>query len=147
MGSNNLLTLLVTFESANNGQWRIASREATATETNVLTGPAGAFAPYLQFDVVSSGLRGDYNSDGLIDAADYTVWRNKLGTPGLMNEEVSPGETDIADYLYWRLRYGATDFGGAGGMQGLAPVPEPNAVATLVVAALAMALVGHQFNR
>ncbi len=28
--------------------------------------------------VVTSGLAGDYNNDGAVDAADYTVWRNNL---------------------------------------------------------------------
>jgi hypothetical protein len=140
MGSNNLLTLLISTQDSTTGQWRIASREATATETSVLTGPAGTFAPYLEFDVVSNGLKGDYNNDGVIDAVDYTVWRNKLGTPGLMNEEVSPGETDIADYLYWRLRYGATDPGGAGGVQGLAAVPEPSAAAMVLIAMFVAAI-------
>ena len=27
----------------------------------------------------AAGLPGDYNNDGKVDAADYTVWRNHLG--------------------------------------------------------------------
>src|SRR5262249_52518370 len=36
MGSNNLLTLLLSYQDSSNGQWRIASREATQTATGVL---------------------------------------------------------------------------------------------------------------
>ncbi len=79
MGSNNLLTLLISFQNSATGQWRIASREATATETSVLTGAAGSFASFLQFDIVhqTSGVDGDYNDNGVVDAADYTVWRQR----------------------------------------------------------------------
>ncbi len=31
-------------------------------------------------DVAPAGAIGDYNSDGVVNAADYTVWRNNLGT-------------------------------------------------------------------
>lgn len=58
---------------------------------------------------VTPGVQGDYNSDGVVDAADYTVWRDNLGGPGLPNEGgVSPGVVNQADYLFWRSRYGAT---------------------------------------
>ena len=40
-------------------------------------------------------LAGDYNNDGIVDAADYTVWRDSLesGTP-LLNETASLGTVD-----------------------------------------------------
>ena len=34
----------------------------------------------------SVGLAGDYNDDGVVDAADYTVWRDNLGGTSLLNE-------------------------------------------------------------
>ncbi len=46
---------------------------------------------------------GDYNDDGLVDAADYVVWRK--GGP-LLNEVESFGVTDDADHAYWRTQYG-----------------------------------------
>jgi hypothetical protein len=57
----------------------------------------------------SVGVQGDYNGDGAVNAADYTVWRDNLGGPGLPNEGgISPGTVDQADYTFWRSRYGAT---------------------------------------
>ncbi|QDV77739.1 PEP-CTERM sorting domain-containing protein [Botrimarina mediterranea] len=129
MGDNDLLTLLVSYGASANGQWRIASREATATETSALTGPAGTFAARLDFDVTYGGVLGDYNDDGVVDAADYTVWRDSGSAP-LPNEEVSPGVNDIADYLYWAERYGATDTG-----LPATAVPEPATL--LMIAAVA----------
>jgi hypothetical protein len=136
MGTNNLLTLLISVDASSNGQWRIASREATQTDTGVLTGAVGSFAAYLQFDVVVPVVQGDYNSNGVVDAADYTVWRDRQGMSSLTNEEVSPNTVDVADYLYWRERFGATTPGGAGALA-VAAVPEPAAWALLLFGTLA----------
>jgi hypothetical protein len=138
MGDYDLLTLLVSFGVSGNGQWRIASREATATETSVLTGPAGSFAAKLNFDVTYGGVLGDYNDDGVVNAADYTVWRDAAPTAVLPNEEVSPGGTDIADYLYWAERYGATDTG-----LPATAIPEPTTT-LLMLAAIAVANVSRR---
>jgi hypothetical protein len=52
MGSNNLLTILISTASATNGQWRIASKEATALDGGSPTGNAGDFAAILEVNVV-----------------------------------------------------------------------------------------------
>jgi hypothetical protein len=48
---------------------------------------------------------GDYNGNGIVDAADYVVWRN--GGP-LQNEvpETTPGTVTSEDYDAWRARFG-----------------------------------------
>ncbi|MEN0111292.1 MAG: hypothetical protein AAF805_11275, partial [Planctomycetota bacterium] len=74
-------------------------------------------------------LPGDYNADGTVDAADYTVYRDALaGVPGvtLQNETASSGEVDQADYTAW-----ADNFGAASAVA----VPEPLS-ATLAAAGL-----------
>jgi hypothetical protein len=143
MGQHDLLTLLITFDQPSNGQWRIMSREATTSETGVLTGNAGDFAPFLDFIVDTSGgtgVRGDYNDDGIVNAADYVVWRNSAGGEGLVNEEVSPQTVDIADYLYWRERFGATDSGAPASGAKLQAIPEPTGLGLLL--GLAVPLTG-----
>jgi hypothetical protein len=51
---------------------------------------------------------GDYNQNGVVDAADYVVWRHNIGPGTIPNEAgVSPGTVDEADYNYWRSRFGA----------------------------------------
>ncbi|QDU89092.1 hypothetical protein Pla175_24780 [Pirellulimonas nuda] len=80
---------------------------------------------------------GDYNEDGTVDAADYTVWRDNLGTLITLPNEgvgVTPGEVTSDDYEFWK-----TQFGGAPGPVVVATgVPEPGsfAVALLALAAL-----------
>jgi pectate lyase len=70
-------------------------------------------------------LAGDYNDDGTVDAADYTVWRDRLasGMP-LVNETASLGVVDAADYDAWKANFGATGGSGSAGQTNSA-VPEP----------------------
>lgn len=77
-------------------------------------------------------LDGDFNFDGAVDAADYTVWRDTQGAtgPGLVADANGDGVVDGLDYAVWQGNYGATLAGGAGA------VPEP---ASVVVALLALA--------
>ncbi len=65
-------------------------------------------------------LLGDYNGNGVVDAADYTVWRNRLGGTSLLND-ATPDTVDLADYNYWKSHFGAT----LSGSGSVAAVPEP----------------------
>lgn len=75
-----------------------------------------------------AGLLGDYNQDGTINAADYTVYRNRkagIGGTTLPNDAGAPGVT-IDDYNYWKLHYGEPN--GSGSAFGGSEVPEPAAL-------------------
>lgn len=51
----------------------------------------------------------DYNSDGNVNAADYTVWRDTLGsTTDLRADGDENGTVEAADYEFWRTRFGET---------------------------------------
>jgi autotransporter-associated beta strand protein len=58
---------------------------------------------------------GDYNEDGVVNAADYAVWRNHLGeTFTLPNEDEdaeTPGVVDEEDYNFWRDNFGNRNVG------------------------------------
>ncbi|MCA9241560.1 MAG: hypothetical protein KDA37_15225, partial [Planctomycetales bacterium] len=54
-------------------------------------------------------LAGDYNADGVVNAADYTVYRDSLGSQeNLAADGSHNGVVDQDDYLVWRDNYGAT---------------------------------------
>jgi hypothetical protein len=91
-------------------------------------------------DIVE-GLLGDYNNNGIVDAADYTIWRDHLGqTFQLQNEGPdSPGEVTIEDYNLWVSQFGLSS--GAAASSGLAAVPEPAALLLSVFVALAATLI------
>jgi hypothetical protein len=54
------------------------------------------------------GPTGDYNGDGMVDAADYTLWRDSLGTTG--SSLAADGNNNLlidpADYTIWRSNFG-----------------------------------------
>lgn len=71
------------------------------------------------------GFSADYNLDGVVDAADYTLWRSTLGDTVVAFDGADGngnGEVDEADYRFWRIQYGTvTDAGSASATV----VPEP----------------------
>ncbi|MEQ8850129.1 hypothetical protein [Botrimarina sp.] len=68
-----------------------------------------------------TGLPGDYNDDGFVDAADYTVWR----------DGDSP-DSSQAGYDLWADNYGSSASAAAG-------VPEPTAAVLLAIGSLWLA--------
>ena len=68
---------------------------------------------------------GDYNQNGLVDAADYVVWRDSVGQigAGLAADGNGDRQIDAADFNVWRSHFGATVV--AATAITLAPVPEP----------------------
>ncbi|QDU56480.1 autotransporter-associated beta strand repeat-containing protein [Aeoliella mucimassa] len=59
---------------------------------------------------VEAGLVGDFNSDGIVNLADYTVWRDTLGSVGggLAADANADLRIDMDDYLAWKANFGAT---------------------------------------
>lgn len=96
--------------------------------------------------IVTPGLAGDFNGDGMVDAADYTVWRDNLGSDFDLNgngDEVggSAGIVDQADYALWKSSFG--DSAGSGiGLASGAAVPEPSAGLLSLLACAALAVFG-----
>ena len=73
--------------------------------------------------LISDGLTGDFNRDGTVDAADYTVWRDSFGQFGNLAADANEDDmVDTDDYALWKANFGQTELGGSGG---LANVPEP----------------------
>ena len=70
-------------------------------------------------------LPGDYNADGTVNAADYAVWRDNLGSPVSLPNDNTPG-VDEGDYAVWRTNYGAASPAVASVLR---PVPEPSGIA------------------
>lgn len=82
---------------------------------------------------------GDYNGDGVVDAADYTVWRDAMGdSVAAWTGADGDGDGTITelDYDLWRKTFGMIEFQATGVEEGAgsgasAAVPEPTAGALL----------------
>lgn len=68
-------------------------------------------------------LLGDFNGDRVVDAADYTTWRDALGTASLLANDQTPSEVSIDDYQDWRANFGASS-SGDGAPSRFSTVPE-----------------------
>jgi hypothetical protein len=103
--------------------------------------------------ITGGGIGGDYNGDGVVDAADYTVWQDKVGTSGVPGEVIGDGDdgsltgspdgvVDISDYQFWKLQFNL----GTTPASAWAMVPEPDGAALLLVA-LAAHLASRNMQR
>jgi hypothetical protein len=87
------------------------------------------------FFLLTLGLSGDYNADGVVNTADYTVWRDTFGSSSDLRADGSGnGIVDDADYTTW-----ATNFGAVSAPSSSTAVPEPAALALLTLSAALVA--------
>lgn len=95
---------------------------------------------YMEIRIPPTALVGDYNSDGKVDAADYTKWRDNLGadgsTLGPNRDPANSGIVSTADYNSWKSHFG--QMAGSGALANSGAVPEP-ATLTLLACVLGFA--------
>ena len=90
---------------------------------------------------LAAGIAGDYNNNGVVDAADYVVWRNAGATDTLPNDS-TPGAVDSTDYATWKANFGKTP--GSGVELSGSAVPEPAGVMLAIFALLLPACIGRR---
>ncbi|MCC7087199.1 MAG: PEP-CTERM sorting domain-containing protein, partial [Pirellulales bacterium] len=76
----------------------------------------------LSFTLAAVGLTGDYNSNGVVDAADYVLWRK------------NPGNFPADAYATWRSHFGQPSGSGSGAATNTT-VPEPATLLMMMFAA------------
>jgi enediyne biosynthesis protein E4 len=96
----------------------------------------GGYLSNLALNTWLSTIVGDYNDNGVVDAADYVVWLKNLGAPaGTLPNDLIGGTIGAAQYNQWRENFGASIFSSS---LGSAFVPEPPIV-TLALTSLTLA--------
>ena len=84
-------------------------------------------ADFFESRVFAPLLPGDYNFDGVVDAADYTVWRDAgSGLNSFAADGDLDGDVDHFDYLVWKSNFGRTNILPTG-LQS-ATIPEPTSL-------------------
>ncbi len=80
------------------------------------------------------GVVGDYNSDDVVNAADYVVWLKNIGASALAHRDPqNSGPVGEADYLSWRENFGLSASGGGA----VTSIPEPGTGIPIALAGLA----------
>jgi len=109
------------------------------TAWSVGFGSGGGFS-YMRAVAPSIETTGDYNGDGTVNAADYTVWRDTFGQTvanlGDGADGNKSGEIDLGDYQYWKDRFGQVVSGGGAAIA----VPEPSTTTFLLGGLFLLAL-------
>lgn len=119
--------------------WFTSAPGEGASIGNVIISAQNSSGSYLVDQLVLRKLGveavpGDYNGDGIVNAADYTIWRDTNGSTveaGTGADGDGSGMIDEDDYQYWVDRFG--NGGGSGTTLGQnANVPEPSSVLLLI---------------
>ncbi len=111
--------------------WFTGIGDAQIYLDNVSHNPLGLLA--------AAAVVGDYNGDGTVNAADYTMWRTTFGsvvTPGTQADGNGNGVVDVGDYLVWRKHLplgGGTTFGADA-----AAIPEPTSLLLIAAATIGL---------
>lgn len=110
---------------------------------NVTPGGSASFdsVRFEYIPVPGDPVPGDYNGNGVVDAADYTVWRDSLGqiggglpADGTGDDDlgVPDGDVDEFDYAFWKNRFGNVSGSGSA-------IPEPTSALLAVLALIGCA--------
>jgi hypothetical protein len=116
-GTNRIHSLIIGTTPQAPGTYGSATSGANFTSA-MFSGSGKLFVP----------VPGDYNDNGVVDAADYVMWRK--GGP-LQNEVDTPGTVNDRDYVEWRTRFGNALPGSASSLSA-APIPEPSTMILLI---------------
>lgn len=111
------LTFTHGFETVNPGMgademtfWAMSAHYADLTQG--VNGPVVAAGMQLAYNGLPNVLRspGDYNDDGHVDGADYTVWRDTLGQAAARGAGANANPDGVVgpeDYDIWKDRFGS----------------------------------------
>jgi hypothetical protein len=121
---------------ANQWQQFTMNFAATSLTTTIsLSGLSTAGGAYIGLDnadveFVAAATAGDYNHNGVVDAADYTVWRDSLGsTTDLRADGNGDGVVNQLDYQFWKDHF----VHAGAGSSAVDAVPEPSTTALLLI--------------
>ncbi|MCA9188846.1 MAG: hypothetical protein R3E01_04335 [Pirellulaceae bacterium] len=102
---------------------------------NVALGPTAVLELTFADDVL-----GDYNGNGTVDAADYTIWKDTFGTTADLSADGNAnGVVDAADYTVWKDRFGASA-NSATTSPSATTVPEPVGSSTILIGLIVVML-------
>ena len=117
-------------ESGNNNPIYAATFDPVVADRVRLYSTAGLDERVRLFEIevygvlAPSGLAGDYNGDGVVDATDYAVWRENFGgEAGTLANDVDGGRIGLNQYNTWLASFGRTEGADAASF----PTPEPSA--------------------
>ena len=129
-----------TISYSGNISWSDQDNSVVASITGATTGNDVVLIGLSTEPFTPVGLPGDFNGDHVVDAADYTVWRDHLGAAdesSLNGNGDGANGVDAGDYALWKTKFGTHNGAGAGGLA-VGAVPEPGTVLLSVFSLLGL---------
>ena len=133
------VALIDSYTPAINEQFTILSASSIGGSLSLGGSDGGSFnltqvgsTLVLEFIGGTAGTTGDYNDDGTVDAADYTTWRDNLGTNNALANDPIGGTIGQSQYTQWKDNFGSTASSLA------TAIPEPSAGALLGLGVLGL---------
>jgi hypothetical protein len=131
------VTLIDSFTPLDGHTFHILDFSSVSGDFDLLNLPGGfdwtwdVNTAVLSVGSVVGGLTGDYDGNGVVDAADYTIFQDNLGgDSAVLNGNGSGAATVVqADYLLWVDNFGSSSGSGTA-------VPEPSSLALVLLAGI-----------
>jgi formylglycine-generating enzyme required for sulfatase activity len=92
-------------------------------------------SPLIGFRIAAANLTGDYSGNGVVDAADYVVWRKYEGTMTTLPNDPHGGTIGANQFNTWRANFG--NIAGSGSFTS-GTVPEPTALVMVLMGLFAI---------
>jgi hypothetical protein len=112
--------------------WVIATYTGTLTGTfnNVTSGYTVNYGTgtnsQITLNALPTGLNGDFDNNGKVDAGDYVTWRKNDGTTNALPNDNGLGTPiGASHYTLWRSNFGKPPGSGSGELSTMGGVPEP----------------------
>jgi PEP-CTERM motif len=83
---------------------------------------------------------GDYNENGVVDAADFVIWRTKAGSFSPLPNDPLPGPIGASQYQQWTQHFGQGAIAGSSAALANGEVPEPGTLLSLIGLSLLAAI-------
>jgi hypothetical protein len=124
--------------------WLYGQNQTTPLQTAMTTGLGNSFSMSVPFRsivvlLIDPLLAGDYDRNGVVDAADYLLWRNTLNQAVALGSGADGDANGIvqeADYNIWRRNFGRS--AGQAAQLPSVSVPEPATLGLALGAAILM---------
>ena len=127
------VSLIDGFTPSGGNTFKVLTASGELTDAGLTLGGSAAASFTVSVDTTNdwimlmtagAGLAGDYSGNGVVDAADYTIFRDNLGGDSAVLGGNGSGAATVvqADYDLWKQNFGSSGTGSS------AAVPEPTAV-------------------
>ncbi|WP_145289124.1 LamG-like jellyroll fold domain-containing protein [Pirellulimonas nuda] len=104
------------------------------TLTVSMTATASDFFELRVLTAAPGLIPGDFDGNGMVDQADYLLWKRDFGTSSYLADGNGDGVVNSADYTVWRDHLGQSVPGSAAAALASAAVPEPGSLVLLALA-------------